>query len=1215
MLSAGQIERLEVAGDLTGDGAHQRAGIEANGRTSRFTSRMTHGWQRFFAMSADVVKRLGSVLALVCFTSAGVQSQGLPAIGTPLSGPYLGQWDYLPVESPDREAAAIVAVRPGLVWLATNGRIMSLVDQQRVRPLALPDPSTTCAEQAGLQISSAIMSHDAIALDEGRILVSSEWQEVFLAAGSNLTKLTPACERSRGTYSFAKLPDGRLVLGTTEYRGDPEGELTLLTELEKLVAAKPTVVRGVDRLVVSGGHLFAATEGGAVLTVDPDTGATKPLANVPIQFLKDVQPTPDGQLLVAGVGEGENGGCFRLNPVSPSKPERFYAGNCFALLQPYGKQIWASIDTGIYRFNGLAWQSVYRNDASGIGQASKFAFDDARNLWVSTNLGLWRHYDFVEDVPLVVDDVAVTETIDSLAAGPDGGVYVGLQNGSVLSFKDGATVPLLAGRQGEPGSAYDAGPLFAEDSKGAVWTLTNAGLFRDLGTAVAQAGPPLPSDSSRAPSSFAICPNGAIFAGQSWTSDVLMLVEGRWRSIHGLPVYVGGNAVADLKCDRNNRLWAIGVTSVSLRLSDGTWIDSDEIPIRNGGKINLFGALAIDETNDTVTAWGSWGAPVELRLEAGHLVSSEPIKVSGADPYIFYKAQRLPDGRQIVLSDLGLLLADNRGLKRFGLLDEHLQLSAKAYIASAGTSPVPIQYIAVGSTLFRVVIPNIPPTLALRTTITDPLPHASIRLDFDAQVPVGPRLASHLQIEITPSVDGQQEHSVFDQIPPSPVTLADLQDRQNYTATARLFDVAGNASEPLSSHFRYAMPLYENPWVAAAIGIAAILLVVLVISRRGPTEFILRRLSGRKWRLATAFPDRTLEISVTDNGLMSELGKRGASLKLAARWLGNLSPELQGLRGRIREMSDHVTTTNSPEQLRSFSKQLIQMRGSIDALSTERIGFSLRTQEPSSLQLVVDRTLGDLPWDLLTGPNELPVNVQCSVSRVIVADVIPQAPRIDGALRAFVYAAPAGQTIPPGWETERDEIALTMRRVGISTVIVGHVGMSKQEFLEQLAAADLVHFVGHGELDQQGTARLVLNDRDRVSSDEIAETLQRSPRKPSVIILNACGTLEERSDQGGAALAGLATPFIVQGAVVLGTQWPVQSQFATSFAQYFYAGALPPPNSLLWKWLRRQPLAGLSVAEAVMNARMKLFADSPSTDPTWSAYVLFGDVTARLALE
>ena len=82
----------------------------------------------------------------------GVQAQSLPTIGSPQPVPYLGQWDYIPVESPDREAARIVTVRPGLIWLVTNGRVMSLIDQQLMRPLELPKSGKACAEDAGLQI-------------------------------------------------------------------------------------------------------------------------------------------------------------------------------------------------------------------------------------------------------------------------------------------------------------------------------------------------------------------------------------------------------------------------------------------------------------------------------------------------------------------------------------------------------------------------------------------------------------------------------------------------------------------------------------------------------------------------------------------------------------------------------------------------------------------------------------------------------------------------------------------------------------------------------------------------------------------------------------------------------------------------------------------------------------------------------------------------------
>jgi hypothetical protein len=58
----------------------------------------------------------------------------------------------------------------GLIWLATNGRVLRLVDQQRMRPLDLPQRNQACGN-SDLQISAAILAHDAIALDGASALV------------------------------------------------------------------------------------------------------------------------------------------------------------------------------------------------------------------------------------------------------------------------------------------------------------------------------------------------------------------------------------------------------------------------------------------------------------------------------------------------------------------------------------------------------------------------------------------------------------------------------------------------------------------------------------------------------------------------------------------------------------------------------------------------------------------------------------------------------------------------------------------------------------------------------------------------------------------------------------------------------------------------------------------------------------------------------------
>jgi len=122
-------------------------------------------------------------------------------------------------------------------------------------------------------------------------------------------------------------------------------------------------------------------------------------------------------------------------------------------------------------------------------------------------------------------------------------------------------------------------------------------------------------------------------------------------------------------------------------------------------------------------------------------------------------------------------------------------------------------------------------------------------------------------------------------------------------------------------------------------------------------------------------------------------------------------------------------------------------------------------------------------------------------------------------------------------------------------------------------------------------------------------------------------------------LAGLASPFVNHGAVVVGTQWPVQSTFATDFAKSFYFDVLPSNYTFWWRAVRGKRLAGVPVSAACMKARKLVFDRGQHkkhpdekdhkedldkegldwggrvTDPTWSAYVLYGDVTAQLALK
>src|SRR5262249_445676 len=151
----------------------------------------------------------------------------------------------------------------------------------------------------------------------------------------------------------------------------------------------------------------------------------------------------------------------------------------------------------------------------------------------------------------------------------------------------------------------------------------------------------------------------------------------------------------------------------------------------------------------------------------------------------------------------------------------------------------------------------------------------------------------------------------------------------------------------------------------------------------GPTYFILRRFARRRWRLVTSDPNRRLSIFLRAARIEWELRTKGATMTVAEPGSGELPSQLVQLRTRSRRLSDLVMETNSPKQLVLFWEELDQIRAELDVLPPDSIRFSLRTQEPTDLQLEIDSALSDLPWDLLTGPPDLPLGISCAVSRVV----------------------------------------------------------------------------------------------------------------------------------------------------------------------------------------------------------------------------------------
>jgi CHAT domain-containing protein len=151
---------------------------------------------------------------------------------------------------------------------------------------------------------------------------------------------------------------------------------------------------------------------------------------------------------------------------------------------------------------------------------------------------------------------------------------------------------------------------------------------------------------------------------------------------------------------------------------------------------------------------------------------------------------------------------------------------------------------------------------------------------------------------------------------------------------------------------------------------------------------------------------------------------------------------------------------------------------------------------------------------------------------------------------------------------------------------------------------DIVHYAGHaafdaGRPDQSG----LLLDGDEVC---FAQKIQRLLQGHPLVFLNACETArltesDERPPPEGTYESdprdGLASAFVYGGALAcIGAMWPVSDDVAADFAVAFYG----------------QVLEGQPLGQAMLKARQHT-ADAYKDDPSWAAFVLYGDPSFQLA--
>ncbi len=284
------------------------------------------------------------------------------------------------------------------------------------------------------------------------------------------------------------------------------------------------------------------------------------------------------------------------------------------------------------------------------------------------------------------------------------------------------------------------------------------------------------------------------------------------------------------------------------------------------------------------------------------------------------------------------------------------------------------------------------------------------------------------------------------------------------------------------------------------------------------------------------------------------------------------------------------------------------------ALGDMLVTGSIRQRWWESLRVVRDRRLGlrlrllfeaselvVLPWEFLylRPPWEhvdselyfLALQPDVSIVRHEMLDITE--PLLEPQTGYRLVAAQASPTDQPalalGAERQAIEAAIAKLPQADLLQLVWVEKATRRTLREALRTpADILHFSGHGRLSGGG-GQIVLEQKggqsDFYGATYLANLIQASPLR--LAILNACQT---GARSGANPWSGVASALVRTGvAAVVASQYPLLDTSATPLAEEIYLGVLK----------------GLTIDEALSNARRAIYQEVGLQTPDWGAPVLY----------
>ena len=270
-----------------------------------------------------------------------------------------------------------------------------------------------------------------------------------------------------------------------------------------------------------------------------------------------------------------------------------------------------------------------------------------------------------------------------------------------------------------------------------------------------------------------------------------------------------------------------------------------------------------------------------------------------------------------------------------------------------------------------------------------------------------------------------------------------------------------------------------------------------------------------------------------------------------------------------------------------------------DELFTPEVKEKVIKTEADHLILQLDDHLVHIPWELIHDGQQF-LCQKFNMGRLVKtrqAVLRSRARSLGRPFKMLILVDPRGDL--EGAHQEGMELRDFMDRFKDHVTVSFRSSDITADFLRQkIRNFDVVHFAGHAEYHAENPADSGWRLSDGVFSAKDIMKLTGTAAMPALVFSNACQSARTEEwrikEEFQGEIFGLANAFILSGVKhYIGTFWEILDEPSSRFALECY----------------RHALSGMTVGEAVRQARLSLIKDYGEETIVWASYLLYGDPT------